>query len=74
VLMKAALETAQQVLAKGPLAVRLARLVVQTGSETDLRTGQVIERLAQALLYTSEDKQEGTNAFVEKRNPEFQGR
>jgi enoyl-CoA hydratase/carnithine racemase len=39
----------------------------------DQRTGQVIEQLAQALLYTTADKTEGTSAFLEKRSPEFKG-
>ena len=67
-------ETAGRILSKGPLAVRLAKLAIQTGFETDQRTGLVIERLAQALLYTSEDKQEGTRAFLEKRDPDYKGR
>ena len=73
-LMVAVKETAGQVLSKGPLAVRLAKLVVQAGYETDQRTGLLIERLAQAVLFTSEDKREGTSAFVEKRRPDFKGR
>ena len=73
-LTKAVMETAWQILSKGPLAVRLAKLAVQTGFETDLKTGLVIERLAQAVLFTSEDKREGTSAFLEKREPEFEGR
>jgi enoyl-CoA hydratase/carnithine racemase len=73
-LMDAARDTAGQVLSKGPLAVRLARLAVQTGFETDQGTGLVVERLAQALLYASEDKREGTSAFIEKRKPDFKGR
>lgn len=73
-LMEAARETATRILSKGPLAVRLAKLVVQTGFETDQRTGLVIERLAQAVLYTSEDKREGTSAFLDKRKPDFKGK
>lgn len=73
-LMDAARETAEQVMARGPLAVRLAKLAVQAGFETDQRTGLLIERLAQAVLFTSDDRLEGTNAFVEKRKPEFKGR
>jgi enoyl-CoA hydratase/carnithine racemase len=64
---------AGQILAKGPLAVRLAKLVIRSGMDADQRTGQVIERLAQALLYTSADKQEGAIAFLEKRPPVFSG-
>jgi enoyl-CoA hydratase/carnithine racemase len=73
-LMDAVKETAGQVLAKGPLAVRLAKLAVQAGYETDQRTGLLIERLAQAILFTSEDKREGTSALLEKREPNFEGR
>ena len=32
------------------------------------------EACAQAVLFTSEDKREGTSTFVEKRKPEFGGR
>jgi enoyl-CoA hydratase/carnithine racemase len=73
-LMDAARETAGTILSKGPLAVRLAKLAIQTGFETDQRTGLVVERLAQTVLYASEDKREGTSAFLEKREPEFNGR
>lgn len=67
-------ETAGKILEKGPLAVRLAKLAIQAGSETDQKTGLVIERLAQAVLFETEDKREGTSAFLEKREPRFQGR
>ena len=73
-LLDAAHETAATIAAKGPLAVRLAKLVVRTGMDTDQGTGLVVERLAQAVLYGSEDKTEGTAAFLGKRSAEFQGR
>lgn len=72
--MEAVGETAEQILSKGPLAVRLAKLAVHAGYETDRRTRLLIERLAQPVMFTSEDKREGTSAFVEKRKPEFGGR
>ncbi|OLO25691.1 enoyl-CoA hydratase [Alkalihalophilus pseudofirmus] len=66
-------EVAKQILAKGPLAVKLAKLSVQLGSETDLKTGLMIEKLSQAILFASEDKAEGTRAFLEKRKANFKG-
>lgn len=73
-LMDTVKDTAEQVLTKGPLAVRLTKPAVQADYKTDQRTGLLIERLAQAILLTSEDKREGTSAFLEKREPYFKGR
>jgi len=73
-LLDQARATAASILAKGPVAVRLAKLVIRAGMDTDLRTGQVIERLAQAILYSTDDKTEGANAFLEKRPAQFRGR
>src|SRR5690625_2868762 len=58
---------ASQILAKGPLAVKLAKLSVHMGVETDMKTGLLIEKLSQAILFNSDDKNEGTQAFLEKR-------
>lgn len=62
------------VLEKGPMAIRLARMVVKQGAEADQKTGLMLETLAQSLLYTTEDKIEGTEAFLAKRPAAFQGR
>ena len=40
----------------------------------DAHGAALIETLAQAICYDSEDKQEGTTAFLEKRKPKFTGR
>jgi enoyl-CoA hydratase/carnithine racemase len=69
----AARETARTILARGPLAVQLAKLVIRTGMDADQRTGLVVERLAQALLYTTADKRAGAEAFLAKRPAEFTG-
>ncbi|NWQ42847.1 enoyl-CoA hydratase/isomerase family protein [Bacillus sp. EB106-08-02-XG196] len=63
-----------KILAKGPLAVKLAKIAVQAGFESDQRTGLLIEKLAQAVLFSTEDKIEGTSAFLEKRSPNFQSK
>ncbi|MDM5338556.1 enoyl-CoA hydratase-related protein [Fictibacillus enclensis] len=63
-----------KILSKGPLAVKLAKIVVHSGTEVDMKTGLLIEKLAQAILFSSEDKGEGTKAFLEKRQPQFSGK
>ncbi|WP_369821961.1 enoyl-CoA hydratase/isomerase family protein [Sporosarcina sp. P33] len=70
--LKEAVErTATQILSKGPVAVKLAKVVIHAGFDTDMKTGQLLEELAQAILFSTEDKNEGTSAFMEKRTPEF---
>ena len=67
-------ELAKRILRQGPLAARLAKLAMQASSRVDLDSGLLIETLAQALCYASEDKQEGTAAFLEKRKAKFTGK
>ncbi|MFA8440171.1 enoyl-CoA hydratase/isomerase family protein [Pueribacillus sp. YX66] len=67
-------EIAEKIISKGPLAVMLAKLAVHHGTETDMKTGLIIEKLSQAILFESEDKLEGTSAFLEKRKADFKGR
>jgi enoyl-CoA hydratase/carnithine racemase len=66
-------EIAATIAARGPVASRLAKLAVRTALDTDMRTGLTIERLAQSLLHTTTDKQEGVSAFLAKRTPHFEG-
>ena len=67
-------ELAKKILRQGPLAARLAKVALNASSRVDLDSGLLIETLAQAICYESEDKQEGTTAFLEKRKPKFTGR
>jgi len=67
-------ELARRILRQGPLAARLAKLALNASARVDLDSGLLIETLAQAICYSSEDKQEGTTAFLEKRKARFTGR
>jgi enoyl-CoA hydratase len=67
-------ELAKKILRQGPLAARLAKMALNASARVDLDSGLLIETLAQAICYESEDKQEGTTAFLEKRKPKFTGR
>jgi enoyl-CoA hydratase len=66
-------ELAKKVLRQGPLAARLAKIALNASTRVDLDSGLLIETLAQAICYASEDKQEGATAFLEKRKPKFTG-
>ena len=68
-----ALALAERVLARGPLAIRLAKLALNASARVDLDSGLLIETLAQAICFESADKQEGTTAFLEKRRAKFTG-
>ena len=72
-LMTAARALADQVLALGPLAVRLAKSALNASSNMPLAAGLVFESTAQAITFESADKHEGTTAFLEKRKPAFKG-
>jgi len=67
-------ELAKRVLRQGPLAARLAKIALNASARVDMDSGLLIETLAQALCYSSEDKLEGTSAFLEKRKPKFTGK
>ena len=67
-------ELAKKILRQGPLAARLAKLSLNASARVDLDSGLLIETLAQAICYDSDDKREGTTAFLEKRRPRFEGR
>jgi len=73
-LLTAAREMAKKILSKGPLAIRLAKMVMNARIKGGQEAAMLVERFAQSCLMTTEDKIEGTTAFLEKRKPEFKGR
>lgn len=69
-----ALKVASKIAAQAPLAVRALKEVVALGPDASLETALVLERKAFQLLFTTEDRDEGIAAFLEKRKPAFKGR
>jgi enoyl-CoA hydratase/carnithine racemase len=64
----------RQILANAPVAVRFALEAVNKGMETSLSAGLLLEASLFAICATTDDKKEGTAAFLEKRAARFQGR
>ncbi|TML78302.1 MAG: enoyl-CoA hydratase [Actinobacteria bacterium] len=71
---EAAVELAQVVARRAPIAVRLGKQAVQAADETALAAGIAYERRLYELAMATEDRLEGMAAFIEKRRPEFRGR
>lgn len=65
---------AGQIAAKPPIAVRLAKESILKAFDTTLEAGLDFERKAFYLLFSTEDKVEGIQAFLAKRPPTFRGR
>ena len=68
------MEIANRIAEKSPIALRLAKEAVRLASRSNLDEGLRREVDLFAMCFSSEDKDEGVKAFLEKRKPEFKGR
>ena len=57
-----------------PFVPRTIKAIVNFGMEGSLASALMFEKYAQGALVQTEDKEEGINAFLEKRQPEFRGK
>ncbi len=73
-LLKTAEQIAQKILSRGPLAIRLAKRSLNLITQMSTEAAMALESFAQGILFESEDKEEGTSAFLEKRSPRFKGK
>src|ERR1700730_17122014 len=65
---------AQKIIANAPLAVQYAMEAVNKGMEMTLSEGLYLEAVLFGVACASEDKKEGTTAFLEKRQAQFKGK
>lgn len=65
---------AAKIIANGPIACKYVIEAVNRGMEMTLQEGLFLEASLFGLCCSTEDKDEGTKAFLEKRAPQFQGR
>jgi enoyl-CoA hydratase len=73
-LLPAAVTAGETIAAKGPFAVAQAKRVIQEGQGADVRVAHALEQAAFGLVSASADRNEGMDAFLAKRDPDFQGR
>jgi len=67
-------DLAERIAAGPPLALRMAKELVNRAAASDLDTALNLEAFAQGVAIASDDHQEGVSAFFEKRRPRFTGR
>ena len=65
---------AKKIIANAPLAVQYAMEAVNHGMDVPLQEGLYLEATLFGVLCASEDKNEGTTAFLEKRAANFKGK
>ena len=68
------MEIAQRIAEKSPVALQLAKESVKLASRSNLDEGLRRDVDLFALCFSTEDKDEGVSAFLEKRKPAFKGR
>jgi len=67
------MKIAAQISRQSPLALKWAKKSITMGQEVGLTAGLAYEAMAECLLFTSRDRTEGMQAFLEKRKPSFKG-
>ena len=67
-------EILQQILSNAPVAIRLAMEAINRGRDTSVADGLALERALFSICAATEDKREGTSAFLSKRPPSFSGK
>lgn len=59
---------------KAPVALKVAKALINKGSEISLDAALALEREGFGVVASTEDLQEGVSAFTEKRKPTFKGK
>ena len=59
---------------KAPVALKVAKAVINKGAEISLDAAIALEREGFGVAASTEDLQEGVSAFIEKRKPTFKGK
>ncbi len=72
-LKETVLTMAGRIAEQSSLALKWAKKAINISQESTLSVGMGFEALAESLLFSSKDREEGIKAFFEKRKPKFSG-
>ncbi len=64
----------KKIMGKGPVAVKMAKKAINEGLKMPLREGLDLEARCNGICFGTEDKDEGSKAFLEKRPARFKGK
>ena len=73
-LMNTARALAAKIVKKSPLTIHQAKSALQAAATMNERDGLAFEQQSFAVAFSSEDRVEGTKAFVQKREPKWQNK
>lgn len=73
-LIERAQELAEKIKKNGPLAVKYAKAAMIRGTQLDMDSAIAVENELFAMCFATGDQKEGMQAFLEKREPDFQGK
>lgn len=73
-LMAKAMELAEKLASKAPVALRLCKQAINEGAEGTLAAGLDHEAALFGVVFDTEDRVEGVSAFLEKRKPAWKGK
>lgn len=73
-LMEEAYKMAQRIMRNAPRSVEYAKYTIDQGLRMELNAGMRVEADMFGMCCATEDKNEGTQAFLDKRRPAFQGK
>ncbi len=73
-LMETAIKMGEKIASYAPLVPQFMKAMIHSGMEGSLTAGLALEKFAQGALCETEDKEEGLNAFLEKREPKWKGK
>jgi len=70
-LMQVAMEMANKLILKPPMALKMAKMCLNAASGCDMQTGLNLESSSWSMLFGTEEQQEGMQAFLNKRSPKY---